>query len=75
MWRPRDPRDRFRTRFDAAVAGCGLLLLFLSNSAAADGPAFGVSSSQVDGQRGTCHTVSRASRRGDWLPPAIRAGR
>ena len=34
MRRPRDSRDPCRTRFDAAVAGCGLLLLFLSNSSA-----------------------------------------
>jgi S1-C subfamily serine protease len=52
MWRPDDPPGRYRTRFDAAIAGCGLLLLFFSNSAAADGPAFLVLSSQVDGREG-----------------------
>ena len=52
MWRPDDPPGRYRTRFGASVAGCALLLLFFSNSRGADGPAFRVSSSQVDGREG-----------------------
>ncbi len=60
MRRPRDSRNPCRTRFDAAVAGCGLLLLFLSNCAPADGPPLGVSSSHVDGHAGGT-TVSRLS--------------
>ena len=55
-----DRPGRHRTRVDGAIAGCGLLLLFFSNSMAADGPASSVSSSQVDGRAGRT-TASRGS--------------
>jgi S1-C subfamily serine protease len=55
---PDAPPGRDRTRFNAAVAGCGLLLFF-SYSAAADGPALSLSS-QVDGREGRT-TASRGS--------------